>query len=114
MTLVDTITATNARRDLSEDEKRQRIYALKANALRDVVTPMLGCATEHTGFTFRINSVHVTEQHRLALDVTFTRGDKEVTHQITITNPPLLPRERTGNELQDMATAIREMLEGFV
>ena len=113
MSIVDAIASIRAKH-LAEDEEHRQIYALKASALRDVITPMLGCATEHAGFSFRINSVHVTDQHRLALDVTFTRGPVEVTHQITITNPPVLPRERTGNELRDMATAISEMLEGFV
>jgi len=113
MSIIDAIAAIRAKH-LDEDEERRQIYALKANALRDVITPMLGRAIEHAGFNFRINSVNVTEQHRLALDVTFSRGPAEVTHQITITNPPVLPRERTGKELADMATAISEMLEGFV
>jgi len=113
MSIIDAIAAIRAKH-LDEDEERRQIYALKANALRDVITPMLGRATEHAGFTFRINSVEVTDKHRLALDVTFTRGPTEVTHQIIITNPPVLPRERTGNEKQDLITAISEMLEGFV
>lgn len=114
MSLVDEIARIIAQPDLDEDERRSRIYALKANALRDVVQPYLGRTVAHDGYTFRINSVEVTPQHRLALDVTFARGPNTVTHQIIITNPPVLPRQRTGNERNDLLTAISEMLEGFV
>ena len=34
-------------------------------------------------------------------------------HTIHIVNPPLLPREPTGNERRDLRRAVREMLEGF-
>jgi hypothetical protein len=97
-----------------QDERAQtlEIYALKTNALLGVIR--CGQAVAHKDYTFRINDARMVGEGRLFLDVTFTRGDKEVTHQITITNPPVLPRERTGNEQQDMATAISEMLEGFV
>jgi len=112
MTLVEAIASIQSQHDLSEDERRQRTYALKANALRSVIE--LGREVEHDGFTFRINKAEVTPQQRLFLDVTFARGPTEVTHQITITNPPVLPRERTGNERNDLISAISEMLEGFV
>jgi len=111
MSLIDNINKIVAQR-LGEDERRKRIYKLKANALCDVIEP--GKIVEHGDFTFCINSAEVTPEYRLKLDVTFKRDSTEVTHQIIITNPPVLPRERTGNEKKDLTTAISEMLEGFV
>jgi hypothetical protein len=111
MTLVEAIASIQAL-DLPEDEKRQRVYALKADVLCSVIR--LNDTIQHGDFHYRINQAEVTPQQRLALDVTFWRDDKEVTHQIIITNPPVLPRERTGNEKEDLKTAISEMLEGFV
>ena len=111
MGIVEQIAAIRASR---KDERAQtlEIYALKTNALLDVIE--CGRTVEHNGFTFRVNDARMLGEGRLFLDVTFARGPATVTHQITITNPPVLPRERTGNEREDMATAIREMLEGFV
>jgi len=111
MPLVDEIAAIRASR---KDERAQtlEIYALKTNALLGVIER--GKAVAHKGYTFRINEARMVGEGRLFLDVTFARGPTEVTHQITITNPPVLPRERTGNEQDDLRTAIGEMLEGFV
>jgi len=111
MGIVEQIAAIRAGK---KDERAQtlEIYALKTNALLGVIR--CGHAVAHKDYTFRINDARMVGEGRLFLDVTFARGPTEVTHQITITNPPVLPRERTGNELQDMATAISEMLEGFV
>ena len=111
MGIVEQIAAIRAGK---KDERAQtlEIYALKTNALLGVIR--CGHAVAHKDYTFRINDARMVGEGRLFLDVTFARGPQEVTHQITITNPPVLPRERTGNEQQDMATAISEMLEGFV
>lgn len=111
MGIVEQIAAIRAGK---QDERAQtlEIYALKTNALLGVIRP--GHAVAHKDYTFRINDAALVGEGRLFLDVTFARGPVEVTHQITITNPPVLPRERTGNEREDMATAISEMLEGFV
>ena len=111
MGIVEQIAAIRAGK---QDERAQtlEIYALKTNALLGVIR--CGHAIAHKDYTFRINDARMVGEGRLFLDVTFARGPTEVTHQITITNPPVLPRERTGNELADMATAISEMLEGFV
>lgn len=111
MSLVDEIAAIRASR---KDERAQtlEIYALKTNALLGVIER--GKAVAHKDTTFRINDARMVGEGRLFLDVTFARGPTEVTHQITITNPPVLPRERTGNERNDLITAISEMLEGFV
>jgi len=111
MSLVDAIAAIRASK---KDERAQTldIYALKTNALVNVI--QCGHTIEHKGFTYRINDARMIGEGRLFLDVTFARGPNQVTHQITITNPPVLPRERTGNERNDLATAISEMLEGFV
>ena len=87
------------------------IYALKTNALLNVIER--GKIVAHKDYTFRINDARMIGEGRLFLDVTFARGPVTVTHQITITNPPVLPRERTGNERDDLITAVSEMLEGF-
>jgi hypothetical protein len=34
-------------------------------------------------------------------------------HTVHIVNPPLLPRNPTGNERRDLRRAVREMLEGI-
>lgn len=111
MSLIDAIAAIRASK---KDERAQtlEIYALKTNALLGVIER--GKTIAHKDYTFRINDARMVGEGRLFLDVTFARGPKEVTHQITITNPPVLPRERTGNERDDLITAISEMLEGFV
>ena len=110
MSLVDEIAKIRASK---KDERAQtlEIYALKTNALLGVI--QRGKSVAHKDYTFRINDARMVGEGRLFLDVTFMRGPQEVTHQIIITNPPVLPRERTGNEREDMATAISEMLEGF-
>ena len=114
MPLVDEISAI-AQSKATEGEKRQRIYALKVSALLDVISGLIGRPFQHNGLLICINSAHATDQPALALDVTFTRPPAApVTHQITITNPPLLPRNRTGNEREDLKAALAEMLEGFV
>ena len=111
MSLVDDIAAIRASK---KDERAAtlEIYALKTNALLNVIER--GKTVAHSDYTFRINDARMIGEGRLFLDVTFARGPSEVTHQITITNPPVLPRERTGNERDDLITAISEMLEGFV
>ena len=125
MGIVEDIAAIRARLDLDEDGKRPLIYALKVAALLEVIRhgtprprpikPLLGRTIRHEGYSFRINNVSVTPQPALFLDVTFTKPPAApATHQITIVNPPVLPRIRTGNEKEDLITAIREMLEGFV
>jgi len=110
MGIVEQIAAIRAGK---KDERAQtlEIYALKTNALLGVI--QRGKSVAHKDYTFRINDARMVGEGRLFLDVTFMRGPQEVTHQIIITNPPVLPRERTGNEREDMATAISEMLEGF-
>ena len=111
MSLVDAIAKIRASK---KDERAAtlEIYALKTNALLNVIER--GKTVAHSDYTFRINDARMIGEGRLFLDVTFARGPSEVTHQITITNPPVLPRERTGNERDDLITAISEMLEGFV
>jgi len=116
MSVVNEIAYLHARTDLSEDDRRKQLYQLKTGTLIGVINSHFrGKAIAHEGFTFEINKAHVTPEHRLFLDVTFVRPPAQpVTHQITITNPPLLPRNRSGNEQEDMIAAIGEMLEGFV
>lgn len=117
MGLVDAIAAIRNRRDLDEDGKRREIYALKVNALIDVINGdgLIGKNLTHKGVQFTINAVSATPQPALYLNVTFTKPPAaSVTHQITIVNPPVLPAAQTGNERQDLVTALHEMLEGFV
>jgi hypothetical protein len=111
MSLVDAIAAIRASK---KDERAQtlEIYRLKVNALLGVIR--CGHTVAHKDYTFRINDARMIGEGHLFLDVTFARGPNQITHQITITNPPVLPRERTGNERADLTTAISEMLEGFV
>ena len=111
MSLVDEIAKIRASKT-DERAATLEIYALKTNALLGVIER--GRTVAHKDYTFRINDARMIGEGRLFLDVTFARGPSEVTHQITITNPPVLPRERTGNERDDLIAAISEMLEGFV
>jgi hypothetical protein len=115
MPIVDAIAAVHARQDLHEDDRRRQVYALKVDALLDAVQALLGRTITHAGFSFCINDARATEQPALFLDVTFTRPPAlPVTHQITIVNPPVLPRVRSGDERKDLIQALHEMLEGFV
>jgi hypothetical protein len=112
MGIPEQIAAIRAQR---KDERAAtlEIYALKTNVLLGVIER--GRTVAHKDYTFRINDAKLIGEGRLFLDVTFARPPSgEITHQITITNPPVLPRERTGNERDDLITAISEMLEGFV
>lgn len=109
MSVVADIAAIRARTDLDEDAKRPLIYAVKVAALLGVIR--VGRTIRHNGVRLRINAAHATAQPALFLDVTFTPPG--VTHQITIVNPPVLPRSPTGNERKDLRQALREMLEGF-
>ena len=103
MPVVDDIAAIRRKRSLDEDGKRRQIYSLKAKALLDVI---------EIGKTYgvaRIEAVRITPEDALFIDATFPSGR----HQITIVNPPVLPRERSGNEREDLIKAVSEMLEGF-
>ena len=109
MSIADDIAAIRARLDLSEDEQRPLIYALKVKALLKAIKT--GKVVKCDGWSFRINEARATDQPALWLDVTFLRPPSmSVTHQITIVNPPVLTRERK----EDLKTVIAEMLEGFV
>jgi len=113
MSIVDAIAEVRTRTDIDEDERRRLIYDLKVKALLGVIR--VGRTMRHKGVRLRINRAEATAQPALLLDVTFTKPPAApVTHQITIVNPPVLPREQTGNERQDLRMALREMLEGFV
>jgi hypothetical protein len=103
MSLVDAIAAVRNRKDLDEDKRRRDIYALKVNALVDVI---------EVGKTYgraRIEAVRMTPDHALFIDATFPSGR----HQITIVNPPVLPAKPTGDERKDLVQALHEMLADF-
>ncbi len=113
MPIVDDIAEIRARPGLDEDERRRLVYGLKVAALLNVIP--IGKTISHQGVYLRINKAEATAQPALFLDVTFTKPPAEpVTHQITIVNPPVLPRQPSGNERNDLIQALREMLEGFV
>jgi len=113
MGIVADIAKIRERLDLNEDERRRLIYGLKVAALLGVIR--VGRDFQHKGIGLRINKAEATAQPALFLDVTFTKPPAaSVTHEITIVNPPVLPRERTGDERKDLRQALREMLEGFV
>jgi len=113
--IVDRIAAVRMRRDLDEVGQRREIYDIKVTSLIDAAQELLGQTIMRQGWSFCINAVRATEQPALFLDVTFTKPPASpVTHQITIVNPPVLPRARTGNERNDLRQALHEMLEGFV
>jgi len=122
MPIKDAIAKIRNGKDLDEDSQRRQIYDVKTLALIDVIVngmprvkPLLGRTISHAGFKFRINEAKVTDQPALWLDVTFTRAPAPpVTHQLTIVNPPVLPRAPSGSEKKDLMQAVREMLEGFV
>ena len=113
MSLASRIAAIRKRRNLGEDEKRRRIYAIKVDALIEVASDLIGLDMDGV----RINAASATPQPALFLDVTFSGGElaEPITHQITIVNPPILPARgtETGNERQDLIKALHEMLEGF-
>lgn len=113
MSIVDAIAKVRARSDIDEDERRRLIYDLKVKALLGVIR--VGKTIDHKGVKLLFNRAEATAQPALFLDITFTKPPSvSVRHQITIVNPPVLPREWTGNERKDLVQALREMLEGFV
>jgi hypothetical protein len=112
----DDIAKIRARKDLDEDSKRRHVYDVKVRAHLDAIhgDSLIGRTFTHKGRQFRINEAQTTAEGGLFLDVTFTAPPAEpVTHQITITNPPVLPHVPTGDERKDLIQTISEMLEAI-
>jgi len=102
--------------DMSNDDKRLARYRTKTRALIDVIqngagplAPLLRRGYEHKGHHYNILEILEGPQHQLIFGVE-VNGTK---HTIHIVNPPVIPREPTGDERIDMLQAVREMLEGF-
>ena len=124
MPLIDEITAVRES-NLPDDEKRKAIYDVKSFALVDVIyngkpapgpiPPLIQRQfTLASGVGVYLHKAEVLDSGALRLQVTLTKNGVSDTHTITIVNPPVLPRQITGNEKQDLITAASEMLEGFV
>lgn len=114
MGIRDDIEAIRADNSRSEQDRKHDVYGVKTNALRGIIQPMLGQTIEHEGFTFCINLVTITPERALELNVTYTRPPASpVTESFVIVNPPVLPRNATGRDDEDLTTAVREMLESI-
>jgi len=125
MAILDDITAVRDDADLSDDQKRAAIYAIKSSALIDVIwngkpapnpiPPLIRQQFTENGLGIYIHHAVQTADNDLRIEVTLTRAPAlPVTLTIVIRNPPVLPRQITGNEKQDLIQAAVEMLEGFV
>jgi hypothetical protein len=119
MALVDDIAAIRADQNKSEDQKRRDIYALKNLALVDVILngklapnpipPLINRDFTVDGKTVRVLAAQEVEKNGTpVLYVALTVNGN--THQVTITNPPILPKQITGNEKQDLIQAAVEIL----
>ena len=95
---------------LSDDAKRAAVYRIKTTALvAEIKRRLLDQPYTHNGAEYVIREVMAGPQDQLIVGI-LLNGTK---HTIHIVNPPLLPREPTGNERRDMRRAVREMLEGL-
>ena len=110
MSLRDDIEAVYADAALDDAQKRAAIYRIKTHALvAEIKRRLLDRPYTHNGASYRILEVMAGPADQLIFGVE-VNGTK---HTIHIVNPPLLPREPTGNERRDLRRAVREMLEGL-
>lgn len=107
----DAIAAVYADASLDEAQRRAAVYRIKAQALLDVITTggLLGREYTHNGATYLIREVIAGPQDHLIFGL-LINGTK---HTVHIVNPPLMPSKPTGDERNDMLTAVVEMLDGF-
>lgn len=130
MTIRDSIAAIRA--DTNKSPRRQTldIYQLKIDALRDVILngkpapnpipPLINRTFTLNGTDIRVNACSIVKRMdengdlvpQLFVDVTLTRNAVTVTHQIYITNPPVIPKSESGNEKQDLIQCAGEILAG--
>ena len=110
MSLRDEIAEVYASPFFDDDAKRAAAYRIKTAALMaEIRRRLLDQPYTHQGHDYLIREVMAgpADQLMFAVEVDGTK------HTVIIVNPPLLPREPTGNERRDMRRAVREMLEGF-
>jgi len=110
MALRDDIAAVYADVTLDDDQKRALVYFIKTHALVDEIKRrLLDIPYKHNGVDYRILEVMAGPQRQLIMGVEIN-GER---HTVHIVNPPLIPRNPTGNERRDLRRAVREMLEGI-
>ena len=110
MSLRADIEAVYADATLDDAQIRAAVYRIKTHALvAEIKRRLLDRPYTHLGVSYRILEVMAGSADQLIFGVE-VNGTK---HTIHIVNPPLLPREPTGNERRDLRRAVREMLEGL-
>jgi len=110
MSLRDDIEAVYADATLDDAQRRAAVYRIKTHALvAEIRRRLLDRPYTHQGYNYLIREVMAGPADQLIFAVEID-GTK---HTVHITNPPLLPRNPTGNERRNLRRAVREMLEGF-
>lgn len=110
MALRDEIAAVYADATLDDAQRRAALYRIKTHALvAEIRRRLLGVPYTHQGASYLIREVMAGPQDQLIFGI-LINGTK---HTIHIVNPPLIPRNPSGNERRDMRRAVRQMLEGF-
>lgn len=110
MSLRDEIAEVFASPFFDDDAKRATVYRLKTQALvAEITQRLINLPYEHNGARYTIKEVMAGPADQLIFAVEIN-GTK---HTVHIVNPPLIPRQPTGNERRDMRQAVREMLEGL-
>ena len=109
MSLRDEIAAVYASSD-NDDAKRAAVYRIKTGALvAEIKRRLLDRPYTHAGASYLIREVMAGPADQLIVAVE-VNSEK---HTVHVVNPPLLPRQPTGNERRDLRRAVREMLEGL-
>lgn len=121
MALVDDIAAIRNDPNKTDAQKRSEVYQLKGTALIDVIyngkpapnplPPLIHREFTKDGITIFVNYAKMITNDILLVNVTVTRPlQQPVVWDLRITNPPVLPRQITGNEKQDLIDAAFEMV----
>jgi hypothetical protein len=110
----DAIASIHADRTLDDGQRRTAVYRFKVGLLLDVLANgagprarLIGRPYTHKGLVYLINQAWAGPNNELMMDFVVNG----LVHQIVIVNPPLIPREPTGDERSDMMSAVVEMLE---
>lgn len=110
MSLRADIEAVYADGALDDAQRRAAIYRIKTHALvAEIKRRLIDRPYTHNGASYHILEVMAGPQDQLIYGIEIN-GER---HTVVIVNPPLLPREPTGNERRDLRRAVREMLEGI-
>jgi hypothetical protein len=120
MAILDDIAAIKNDGTRSEEQKRKDIYALKCTALLDVILngksppnpipPLLDRTFNYNGKTVMVTGASQYESNgvpQLLVDIVLNGKS----HQVHITNPPVIPATTTGNEKQDLIQTAIEILD---